>query len=69
MFTAFMGDSSNIMSFYGHVDVNDSVGYSVEWSVFKPQKSGQQVKQSNVFYDYNNLTVCNSGHQARKYFL
>ena len=43
MFTAFMGDASNIMSFYGDVDVVDSVGYAVEWWVFKPQRSGQQV--------------------------
>ena len=55
MFTAFMGDASNIMSFYGDVDVPDGVGYSVEWSVFKPQKSGQQVKQSKLYSVITNL--------------
>ena len=43
MITAFMDDAANIMSFYGEVDVADSVGYSVELWVFKPQKSGKQV--------------------------
>ena len=50
-----MGDASNIMSFYGDVDVPDGVGYSVEWSVFKPQKSGQQVKQSKLYSVITNL--------------
>ena len=44
MFTAFMEDAANIMSFHGEVDVADSVGYAVELSVFNQQKSGQQVK-------------------------
>ena len=44
MFTAFMSDASNIMSFYGDGDVDDGVGYAVEWWIFKPQKSGKQVK-------------------------
>ena len=43
MFTAFMDDAANIMSFYGDVDVKDSVGYSVEFWMFKPRKSGRQV--------------------------
>ena len=46
MFTAFMGDASNVMSFYG--DVDKSVGYAVEWWIFKPQQSGQQVKSGSV---------------------
>ena len=46
MFTAFMGDASNVMSFYG--DVDDSVGYAVELWIFKPQKSGQQVIKFSV---------------------
>jgi hypothetical protein len=45
MFTAFMGDASNVMSFYGDVDVNGGVGYAVEWWIFKPQKSGKQVNK------------------------
>ena len=49
MFTAFMSDASNIMSFYGDVNVEDGVGYAVEWWVFKPQKSGKQViRQKNI---------------------
>ena len=48
MFTAFMGDASNVMSFYE--DVDDSVGYAVEWWIFKPQLSGQQVKNVSVNY-------------------
>ena len=43
MFTGFMGDASNIMSFYGDLDVEDGVGYGVELWMFKPQKSGKQV--------------------------
>ena len=46
MFTAFMGDASNIMSFYGDVNVKGGVGYAVEWWIFKPQKSGKQVATS-----------------------
>ena len=52
MFTAFMDDAANIMSFYGDVDVADSVGYSVELWVFKPKKSGQQVKQFLICFSY-----------------
>ena len=44
MFTAFMSDASNIMSFYGDVDVKNGFGYAVESWIFKPQNSGQQVK-------------------------
>ena len=47
MFSAFMSDASNIMSFSGDVDVENSVGYTVELWVFKPQKSGKQVKYFN----------------------
>ena len=49
MFTAFMGDAANIMSFFGDVDGDDSVGYAVEWWIFKPQKSGRQVKKNKFF--------------------
>ena len=45
MFTAFMDDAANIMSFYGDVDVEDSVGYAVELWMFKPRKSGRQVNK------------------------
>ena len=50
MFTAFMSDASNIMSFYGDLNVEDGVGYSVEWWVFKPQKSGKQVISQTETY-------------------
>ena len=43
MFTAFMDDAANIMSFYGEVNAIDSVGYAVEFWMYKAQKSGQQV--------------------------
>ena len=43
MFTAFMSDASNVMSFYGDSEGDEGVGYSVEFWVFKPRKSGQQV--------------------------
>ena len=48
MITAFMGDASNIMSFYGEVD--NSVGYAVELWIFKPQESGQQVSCDFLLY-------------------
>ena len=54
MVTAFMGDAANIMSFYGDADGNDTVGYAAELWIFKPQKSGQQVKvtmEYEVIYD------------------
>ena len=53
MFTAFMGDASNIMSFYGDVNVKGGVGNAVEWWIFKQEKSGQQVvftPQSFLFF-------------------
>ena len=43
MITAFMGDASNILSFSGKLDLEDSVGYTAEWWVFKPERSGKQV--------------------------
>ena len=43
MFTAFMSDASNIMSFYGDLNVRNGEGYAVEWWIFKPQQSGKQV--------------------------
>ena len=47
MFTAFMDDAANIMSFHGDVDVEDTVGYAVELWIFNKQKSGQQVHRDN----------------------
>ena len=41
-----MSDASNIMSFYGEVNVKGSVGYSVELWIFKPQPTGQQVRNT-----------------------
>ena len=43
MIMAFMSDASNLLSFFGSVDVENSVGYAVELWIFKPQKSGKQV--------------------------
>ena len=43
MFTAFMSDASNIMSFY---EGKGEQTYSLEFLIFKPQKSGQQVKET-----------------------
>ena len=43
MLTTFMDDSTNIISFFADGDNEDDVGYSVEWSIFKPKRSGQQV--------------------------
>jgi hypothetical protein len=48
MVTAFMGDAANILSFYGDVE-GDDVGYSVEFWIFKPAKSGQQVTETQQF--------------------
>ena len=46
MFTAFMDDAANILSFYGNLDVDNNVGYAVELWMFKPRKSGRQVNNS-----------------------
>ena len=43
MLTAFMDDATNIISFFADGDEEDDVGYSIEWSIFKPKRSGQQV--------------------------
>ena len=43
MFTAFMDEAANIISFYGDVDVVDSVGYAVELWIEQSRKSGRQV--------------------------
>ena len=49
MFTAFMSDASNIMSFYGEKDMNDAAGHAFELWMFQPQKSGQQVIKLSFF--------------------
>ena len=38
-----MVDASNILRFEGEGDKSSGAIYAVEWWVFKPQKSGQQV--------------------------
>ena len=43
MFTAFMTDAANVMSFYDDGDAGGGVGYAIEMWLFKPKKSGQQV--------------------------
>ena len=50
MFTAFMSDASNVMSFYGDPEDDEGVGYSVEFWVFKPRKSGQQVLNKREYF-------------------
>ena len=47
MFTAFMDDAANILSFQGDIDSDGSVGYALELSIFNQQKSGQQVSTFN----------------------
>ena len=50
MFTAFMDDAANILSFYGDLDIDHNVGYAVELWMFKPRKSGRQVSNCvNLF--------------------
>ena len=43
MFTGFMVDASNILRFEGIGAQTLDSQYSVEWWVFKPKNSGQQV--------------------------
>ena len=61
MITAFMGDATNILSFHGEVDVKDTVGYEVEWSIFKPQRSGQQVGVVSQYTEVNFTQLGNFG--------
>ena len=64
MFTAFMSDASNIMTFSGEVDVQDTVGYSVELWVFKPEKSGKQVGITDpISKCYFCFIVCHGCHK------
>ena len=53
MFTGFMLDASNIIKF----EKPGIKTISMEWSIFKPQKNGQQVK-FKLYDDCNNLKVC-----------
>ena len=47
LFTAFMSDASNILAFYeGEGDQQ----YSLELWIFKPQKSGQQVRKKQIVF-------------------
>ena len=41
MFRGFMVEASNVFSFEG--EMSSEVKYSVEWWIFKPKKSGEQV--------------------------
>ena len=44
LLTAFMSDASNILSFH---EADGDHLYSIEFWIFKPQKSGQQVRWKN----------------------
>ena len=39
-----MDDAANILAFYGDLDTENGVGYAIELWMFKPSKSGRQVK-------------------------
>ena len=43
LFSGFMVDASNIFRFEGLGNVTSGSKFAVEWWIFKPQKSGQQV--------------------------
>ena len=43
MFSSFMVDDSNVFAFKGGWNLTSNEKYSVEWSIFKPEKNGQQV--------------------------
>ena len=46
MFSSFMVDDSNIFAFEGGRNSSMKMKYSIDWSIFKPEKNGQQV----IFY-------------------
>ena len=43
MFTGFMVDASNIMTFESVGNMSSDVKYSVEFWIFKPKSNGEQV--------------------------
>ena len=44
-----MGGPTSLISFHGDSDENDTVGFGIELSVFKPKESGKQVHIRNVY--------------------
>ena len=68
MFTAFMDDAANILSFYGNLNVDNNVGYAVELWMFKPRKSGRQVNNSwNYTWSHFILIVWIIGDESGKF--
>ena len=43
MFTGFMVDASNIMTFESVGNMSSDVKYSIEFWIFKPKSNGEQV--------------------------
>ena len=43
MFTGFMVDDSNILKFEAVGNMSSDKKYSVEWWIFKPKETGEQV--------------------------
>ena len=57
MFTAFMDDAANIMSFHGDLNVEEGGSYAVELWMYKQQRSGRQVLDK-IFYVTQSLYSC-----------
>ena len=47
MFSGFMVDASNILSFKGEDNMFMNVKYAVQLWIFKPKETGEQVSLSN----------------------
>ena len=48
MFTGFMVDASNIMTFESVGNMSSDVKYSIEFWIFKPKENGEQVYNHQV---------------------
>ena len=73
MFTGFMVDDSNILKFEAVGNMSSDRKYSVEWWIFKPKGTGEQVMQSSILmsstfglYQYA-LFVLNLGEEANQF--
>ena len=53
-----MGGPTSLISFHGDSDENDTVGFSIELSVFKPKESGKQVHMRNVYDCITFILTC-----------
>jgi hypothetical protein len=52
-------DASNILRFEGVGDMSPDVMYAVEWWIFKPQKTGQQVIYLYIlFHKIDMIQLC-----------